>query len=76
MATAVRVPQGESQVPQGEHLIGYEEALQQLSGDEMFRAMLSAMNTLLIGKGLYTAEEFRFQIRQVAQKRLAQKRAA
>ena len=70
MATATRVEQGDAHVPAGERLIGYEEAVEQLSSDERFRSMVGAMNTLLIGKGIYTAEEFRFQFRQLAQKAL------
>jgi hypothetical protein len=74
MATATRVPQGDVHVPEGKTLIGYEEAVQQLSPDQSLRATVYAMNTLLIEKGIYSAEEFRFQFRQSAQKQLRRKR--
>ena len=75
MATAVRALQGEEHVPAGKTLVGYEEALDQLDGDETFRATVYAMNTLLIAKGVYSAEEFRFQFRQSAQKQLHKRKA-
>lgn len=74
MATATRVPQGDLHVPSGKTLIGYEEAVEQLSPDQAFRASVYAINTLLIQKGLYSEEEFRFQFRQSAQKQLRRKR--
>ncbi|HWS17342.1 MAG TPA: hypothetical protein VN223_04985 [Candidatus Elarobacter sp.] len=73
MATAVRTvgaEQGDEMVPAGKTLIDYEDALAQLSEDQRFRATVYAMNTLLLAKGVYTAEEFRFQFRQSAQKQL------
>jgi hypothetical protein len=72
MATAVRsvVEQGDEMIPAGKTLIDYEDALAQLSEDQRFRATVYAMNTLLLAKGVYTAEEFRFQFRQSAQKQL------
>jgi hypothetical protein len=38
--------------------MSFEEAMQIASRDERFMATVYAMNTLLIGKGIYTAEEF------------------
>jgi hypothetical protein len=76
MATAVRVPQGEAHVPEGKSLIGYEEALECLSSDESFKSTIYAMNSLLIDKGIYTAEEFRFQFRQAAQKHVRKRNVA
>lgn len=74
MATQTKVDQGDEMVPVGKTLIDYEEAMEQLSADEAFRATVYAMNTLLIQKGFYSAEEFRFQFRQSAQKRLRRRR--
>ena len=72
MATAVRtvIEQGDEMIPAGKTLIDYEDALAQLSEDQRLRATVYAMNTLLLAKGIYTAEEFRFQFRQSAQKQL------
>jgi len=76
MATAVRtiVEQGDEMIPAGKELIGYEDALEQLSEEQRLRATVYAMNTLLIAKGVYTAAEFRFQFRQSAQKQLRKKK--
>ena len=74
MATATRVPQGDVHVPAGKTLIGYKEAVDQLTPEQAFRATVYAINTLLIQKGLYSEEEFRFQFRQSAQKQLKRKR--
>jgi hypothetical protein len=75
MATAVRsVEQGDEMVPAGKTLIDYDEALAQLTEEERLRATVYAMNTLLIAKGVYSAEEFRFQFRQSAQKQLRKKK--
>jgi len=38
--------------------MSFEEAYEIMGRDEAFRATVYAMNTLLIGKGLYRAEEF------------------
>ncbi len=38
--------------------MSFEEAMQIASRDERFMATVYAMNTLLIHKGVYTAEEF------------------
>ncbi len=38
--------------------MSFEEAMQAASRDERFMATVYAMNTLLIHKGIYTAEEF------------------
>jgi hypothetical protein len=39
--------------------MSYEEAVEIASRDEAFKATVYAMNTLLIHKGIYTAEEYR-----------------
>jgi hypothetical protein len=76
MATAVRsIEQGDEMVPAGKTLIDYDDALAQLTEEERLRATVYAMNTLLIAKGVYSAEEFRFQFRQSAQKQLRKKKA-
>jgi hypothetical protein len=76
MATAVRsIEQGDEMVPAGKTLIDYDDALAQLTEEERLRATVYAMNTLLIAKGIYSAEEFRFQFRQSAQKQLRKKKA-
>jgi hypothetical protein len=49
-------------------LISYEDALNELSTDQRFRATVYAMNTLLVQKGIYSPAEFEFQFRQWAQK--------
>jgi hypothetical protein len=36
----------------------FAEAIELLSRDDRFKATISAMNTLLIEKGVYTQEEF------------------
>lgn len=69
-----RLPQGDEHVPTGKTLIGYEESLDALSEEQRFRAVVYAMNTLLIAKGVYSPEEFRFQFRQFAQKQLKRRR--
>jgi hypothetical protein len=38
--------------------MSFEEAMQLTNRDERFKATVYAMNTLLIHKGVYTAEEF------------------
>ncbi|HZQ23552.1 MAG TPA: hypothetical protein VFA89_12230 [Terriglobales bacterium] len=67
---AGRLPQGDEMVPEGKTLISYEEAMAKISEDQRLRATVYAMNNLLIAKGVYSAEEFRFQFRQSAQKQL------
>ena len=77
MATVVktvRTEQGDEMVPLGKTLINYDDALAQLTEEERLRATVYAMNTLLLARGLYTAEEFRFQFRQSAQKQLGKKK--
>jgi hypothetical protein len=77
MATVVRTvrtEQGDKMIPLGKTLINYDDALAQLTEEQRFRATVYAMNTLLIAKGFYTAEEFRFQFRQSAQKQLRKKK--
>jgi hypothetical protein len=44
--------------PSWSHPMSFEEAMQLANRDERFKATLYAMNTLLIHKGVYTAEEF------------------
>lgn len=69
MATAVRaIEQGDEMIPDGKTLIDYDDAVAQLTEEQRLRATIYAMNTLLIAKGVYSAEEFRFQFRQSAQK--------
>ena len=71
MATAARsIEQGDEMIPAGKTLIDYDDALAELTEEQRFRATVYAMNTLLLAKGVYTAEEFRFQFRQSAQKQL------
>lgn len=75
MATAARpIEQGDEMIPDGKILIDYDEALAQLTEEQRLRATVYAMNTLLIAKGVYSAEEFRFQFRQSAQKQLRKKK--
>ena len=38
--------------------MSFKEALKLMGDDESFRATIYAMNTLLIKKGVYTAQEF------------------
>jgi hypothetical protein len=54
-------------VPEGKTLISFEQAMEVLSRDERFKATVYAMNTLLVQKGVYSPEEFEFQLRQYAQ---------
>jgi len=61
-------------VPPDKTLINYDDALARLTEEQRLRATVYAMNTLLIAKGVYTAEEFRFQFRQSAQKQLRKKK--
>jgi hypothetical protein len=76
MATAVRsIEQGDEMIPAGKTLIDYDDALDQLTEEQRLRATVYAMNTLLIAKGVYSADEFRFQFRQSAQKQLQKKKA-
>ena len=70
MAT-VRFPTVDpEQVPKGKTLIPYDQALEELTAQERLQATVYAMNTLLMAKGIYSAEEFEFQFRQSAQKQL------
>ena len=66
MATASQ--RSYSDVPEGKNWISFEEAMNDLSRDERFRATVYAMNTLLVEKGIYSPEEFEFHFRQWAQK--------
>jgi hypothetical protein len=58
----------------------FTEAIELLSRDERFKATISAMNTLLIEKGVYTQEEFEAYFCQwasaEARKRSAKRAAA
>ncbi|HZE25034.1 MAG TPA: hypothetical protein VE054_13635 [Blattabacteriaceae bacterium] len=74
VARTVRAEQGNNMIPLGKTLINYDDALAQLTEEQRLRATVYAMNTLLIAKGIYTAEEFRFQFRQSAQKQLHKKK--
>jgi hypothetical protein len=71
---AVRTELRDETIPHGMTLMDYEDAHVQLTEDQRSRATVYAMNTLLIAKGIYTAEEFRFQFRQSAQKQLRKKK--
>jgi len=73
MPTALKTNQGDQMIPSEKTLIDYEEALAQLTEEDWQRATVYAMNTLLLAKEIYTAEEFRFQFRQSPQKELRQK---
>lgn len=42
----------------GYHMMSFEEAFELMGRDEAFRATVYAMNTLLIGKGIYKSDEF------------------
>jgi hypothetical protein len=76
MATAARsIEQGDEMVPAGKTLIDYDDAFAQLTEEQRLRATVYAMNTLLIAKGVYSAEEFRFQFRQSAQKQLRKRKS-
>ena len=70
----VRTEQGDKMIPLGKTLINYYDALAQLTEEQRLRATVYAMNTLLIAKGVYTAQEFRFQFRQSAQKQMRKKK--
>jgi len=60
---------GESQpLHCGRPLISFEDAIERLSQDQQFKATVYAMNSLLMHKGIYSAEEFELQFRQWAQK--------
>jgi hypothetical protein len=69
----VRTEQDDEMIP-GKTLINYEDALAQLTEEQRFRATVYAMNTLLLAKGIYTSQEFRFQFRQSAQRQLRKKK--
>ena len=59
--------------PAKRELISYDQAIEALAREERFHATIYAMNTLLIEKGVYSAEEFRLHFRQWAQKELEKK---
>jgi hypothetical protein len=64
------VDRSEKSVSYSKELISFDEAMNRLSREERFRATVYAMNTLLVQKGIYSPEEFEFQFRQFAQKKL------
>jgi len=64
------VDQSHHKASPARELISFDEAMEQLSREERFRATVYAMNTLLVQKGIYSPEEFEFQFRQFAQKHL------
>jgi len=72
--TTARSEQVNRMTPLGKELINYDDALAQLTEEQRLRATVYAMNTLLLARGVYTAEEFRFQFRQSAQKQLRRKK--
>lgn len=45
----------------------YERAMEAMDQDERFRAVVYAMNTLLLQKGVYSGKEFEFYFCQHAQ---------
>jgi hypothetical protein len=59
-----------SHAKQSQPLISYQDAIDQLSRDDRFRATVYAMNTLLVQKGIYSPEEFELQFRSFAAKQL------
>jgi len=69
MAT-LRVPDSPppERLPDGTPLIGMEEAMQVLSRDERFMATVYTLRTLLVEKGILSAEELDYHFRQWAQK--------
>lgn len=69
MATT-QVDQSERAALPSQELISFDDAMEKLSRDERFRATVYSMNTLLVQKGIYSPEEFEFQFRQFAQKKL------
>jgi hypothetical protein len=64
------VEHSEHVASQSKELIGFEEAMEELSREERFRATVYAVNTLLVQKGIYSPGEFELQFRQFAQKSL------
>jgi hypothetical protein len=53
--------------------MSFDEAVSQLSRDERFKGTVSAMNTLLIQKGIYTQQEFEFYFCQWAEAEMRKK---
>ncbi|MEQ1473429.1 MAG: hypothetical protein ABLQ96_06395 [Candidatus Acidiferrum sp.] len=56
--------------------MSFEEALRSASRDERFMATVYAMNSLLIDKGVYTAEEFEQVFIEWVDKELSKKARA
>ena len=52
----------------------FQEAIDLLARDERFKATVSAMNTLLIQKGIYTQQEFEVYFCQWAEAKLGRVR--
>ena len=50
--------------------MSFDEAVKLLERDERFKATVSAMNTLLVQKGIYTQEEFEAYFCQWAEARV------
>ena len=69
MAT-LRIPDAPptGRLPDGTPLISMDEAMRVLSRDERFMATVYALRTLLVEKGILSAEELEFHFRQWAQK--------
>ena len=55
------------QILGGRWKMTYERAMEVMDRDESFRAVVYAMNTLMLQKGLYTGKEFEFYFCQHAQ---------
>ena len=49
-------------------LLSFEEAMNQLSRDDRFRATVYAMNTLMVQRGIYSPAEFEWHFREFASK--------
>jgi hypothetical protein len=60
-------------IPLGKTSITYDDALAQLTEDQRLR-LLYTMNTLLIAKGVYSAEGLDFQFRAIGAKATTQKK--
>lgn len=56
--------------------MSYEEAVELATRDEAFKATVYAMNTLLIHRGIYTAEEYRARFVEWVEKEKRKKAVA
>ena len=74
MAT-VRIPDAppNDRLPNGTPLMSMDEAMRVLSRDERFMATVYALRTLLVEKGILSAEELDYHFRQWAQKQKSNK---